>query len=105
MNDCLIHLAFLEKDNAEVGMSHPALRVSCKSNAPKPFDVAIHRTLPPRQHRQHRNCKYCRAPNKDTLFKRVGQTDYPPLVNPDRPAPPQILVSTHPTHIPEFPAL
>src|SRR5262249_1466931 len=88
----LIDLAFLEKDDAEVCMSHPALRVSCKSNVPEPFDVAIHRSLPPRQCRQHRNCKYCRAPNKDTLFKRVGQTDYPRRGKGDRPDTRQILV-------------
>src|SRR5213080_4806465 len=52
ISDCLVHLAFLEKHNAQVIVSHPAIGISGQRRPPERFDVAIHGGLSPRQRRQ-----------------------------------------------------
>ena len=53
LRDCFIDFPFLEKDDSEIVVSHPASGVSGQRRAPQRFDVSVHRTLSPREYRQH----------------------------------------------------
>src|SRR2546430_10604762 len=77
MSDPIIELAFLEEDDAEVSVSHPAFGISCQRGAPQRFDIAIHCGLSPRQRRQGGNHNQRRAQNEGAiLLEHTGQTKY-----------------------------
>ena len=75
MSNRFVNLVLLCQDDAQIVMSHPAIRVSANSGSPERFDVNVHRALAPGKHSNHRKkTNSCAEDEMTTPFERGRQS-------------------------------
>ena len=75
MSNRLVNFILLGKDDAQIVMSHPAIRVSGNCRPPESFNVSVHRALAPSKQRKHRNnTNRCTEDEMTTFFERGSQS-------------------------------